>query len=197
MSTESDEALIGRITRQCQIIIGALITGVVVFLGIAAMVDVTQKPGGGAGGGPAVGPAVPPGLGFGELVTWLAIGFAVLDVPLSFIVPYLIVQQNRRAIAAGKWPVSGSSLDSSAAAQSDATKLATVYQIQLIAGAALNEGAAFFAGVAYLLGSNPIALGVAIALLGLIVFRFPTPHRVALWLARQEEMLFLERQAAI
>jgi len=62
-------------------------------------------------------------------------------------------------------------------------------------GAALNEGAAFFAGVAYLIGKDPIALGAGFLLVGALVVRFPTAHRVALWIAKQEEMLFLERQA--
>ena len=79
--------------------------------------------------------------------------------------------------------------------QTDAGKLATVFSTQLIVGAALNESAAFFAGLAYLIGKDPIALGVAILLLGAIVARFPTTHRVALWITRQEEMLSLERQA--
>jgi hypothetical protein len=199
MSTESDEALIGRVARQSQIIVGALITGVVIFLGIATVVDVTPfpppRPGAGAGAGGVMG--APRELDAGQLLTWLAVGSAALSLPLSFIVPNLIVKQNRRAIAAGKWPLSQTSFNSSAATDSDTGKLATVYSTQLILGAALIEGAAFFAGVTYLLTKNPIVLGVAILLVVVMVLRLPTAHRVTLWISKQEEMLFLERQAAV
>ena len=80
--------------------------------------------------------------------------------------------------------------------QTDTGRLAVVYSTQLIVGAALNEGAAFFAGVAYLIGKDPIALGVGLFLVGVLIARFPTTDRVARWIARQEEMLLVERQGA-
>jgi hypothetical protein len=111
-----------------------------------------------------------------------------------------MAQQNRRAIAAGRWspPGQGGPSEgqiSSAALQADAGKLALVYQVQLIVGAALNEGVAFFAGIAYLIEKHPIALGLAVLLLAGLVVRFPTSRRVALWIDRQQEQLIQERQA--
>jgi hypothetical protein len=74
--------------------------------------------------------------------------------------------------------------------------LAVVYQTQLIIGAAIDEGAAFFAGIAYLIGKNSIALGAAILLLAGLLARFPTRERVARWIEHQREKLILERSEA-
>ena len=54
---------------------------------------------------------------------------------------------------------------------------------------------AFFAGVAYLIGKDPIALGVGFVLVGVLLARIPTRQRVASWIERQEEQLISERQA--
>jgi hypothetical protein len=199
MSTDSDAALIGRITRECQIIIGTMMTGVVFFLGFMTAIRATPPPqpaatpGGGAG---ASGPAAPQqGIDAGRLWTWLAVGVAALDLPLSVILPNLMTGQNRRAMAQGKSTAPQTSLDGTELIESDTGKLAMAYQSQLTLGAALNEGAAFLACIAYRMGRDPITLGVAILLLGAIAVRFPTTHRVSLWIAREEEMLSLERQA--
>jgi hypothetical protein len=63
-------------------------------------------------------------------------------------------------------------------------------------GAALNEGPAFFASLAYLIGSHPIALGLAVLLIGALIVRFPTRLRIASWIDRQQELLIQDRQAA-
>ena len=214
MSTISDQDFIDRVTRQCQIIIGALIVGVVVFLGIAtAIAQLTNGPTqAGAGAKPADAQGQPADANLnarpvgepdiGTILTWLAVAFAAVTLPLSFVVPRLVAQQNRRAIATGTWPgMKGSSpatpTTHEAALQTDAGKLAMVYQTQLIIGAALNEGVTFFAAVAYLIGNNPIALGLGILLVGGLIARFPTKDRVALWIDRQHEQLILDKQAAI
>ena len=110
----------------------------------------------------------------------------------------MVAQQNRRAIAAGTWRRQFRDAgDPQEALQTDAGKLAMVYQTQLIIGAALNEGVTFFAAIAYLIGKNPIALGLGILLVGGLIARFPTKDRVALWIDRQQEQLILDKQAAI
>jgi hypothetical protein len=67
---------------------------------------------------------------------------------------------------------------------------------QFIAGAALNEGPAFFASIAYMIVSRPVALGVALLLLGALIIRFPTRPRIASWIEGQQELLVQDRQAA-
>jgi hypothetical protein len=216
MSTISDQASIGGIARTSQIIVGALIASVLVFLAIAFLVDLGQTApapaGAGAGGGEVHGNAADAKANanaraaanpdaFDTMITYLAVAFGVVALPLSFIVPALVANQNRRAIAAGTWAHQASGGVTAhqiipEAIKTDAAKLAMVYPTQLIIGGALNEGAAFFAGVAYMIGKDPIALGLAFLLLGGLVVRFPTTGRVQLWIDQQQEKLILERQAA-
>ena len=64
------------------------------------------------------------------------------------------------------------------AATTPLTGLPAAFLTQLIIGAAMNEGAAFFALVAYLIEKNPIALGLAVVLIAGVITRFPTAGRV-------------------
>jgi hypothetical protein len=197
MSTDGDDAVIGKYARQARIIIGALVAGVAIFLGIATVVDLRPGAAAGADAGRGGPPPPQPAADVGRVITWLAVGFAALTLPLSFIMPGVITSQNRRAIAAGKAapaPDPHFGVDTN---QSDTGRLAGVYMTQLIVGAAQAEGAAFFAGVAYMLGKDPIALGAAIVMVAAILVRFPTDRRVAQWIERQQELLLLERQALI
>jgi hypothetical protein len=196
MSTDGDDAAIGKYARQARIIICALVAGVAVFLVIATVVDV--RPGAAAGAGGGGGPAPPqPAADVGRVITWMAVGIAALALPLSFVVPVVITNQGRRAIATGK-PAPAPNPDFGADTdQSDTGRLAGLYMNQLIIGAAQAEGAAFFTAIAYMLGKDPIALGAAIVLVAAILVRFPTDERVARWIDRQQELLLLERQAPI
>ena len=71
-----------------------------------------------------------------------------------------------------------------------------VYHTQMIVGAAINEGAAFFAGVVYLITKNPVALGVGLLLVAVMVARFPTATRIQRWVEMQHEKLREEQQTA-
>ncbi len=199
MSNVNDEASIGGAVRQGQIIVIALALGVTAFLVLAIVVNPGANPVGPAAGAGAAAPRQGPDVG--QLLTWIAVAMTATLLPLSFIVPELIAGQNRRAIAAGKWTLPQGrggaqvSLYSPEALATDAGKLAVVYSIQLIVGAALNEAPAFLAGVAYLIGKDPIALGGGLALVGVLLARIPTRQRVASWIERQEELLISERQA--
>jgi hypothetical protein len=213
MSMIGNHDFIDQVTRTSQIIVGALILGVVVMLGVATVVAQQTKadaqPGAGAKPADAQGKPADANLNdrptaeqdMAMIITWVAVASAAVVLPLSFVLPRLVAQQNRRAIAAGTWPVmkggSPSTPISHEAIQTDAGKLAMVYQTQLIIGAALNEGVAFFAAIAYLIGKNPIALGLGILLVGGLIARFPTKDRVELWIDRQQEQLILDKQAAI
>jgi hypothetical protein len=79
----------------------------------------------------------------------------------------------------------------------DTGRLLPVYTTQLIMGAAINEGMAFFAAIAFMLERHPIALGTAIVLLGGLVARFPTVDRVNAWIDRQLGLLQAERQSLL
>ena len=204
----NESELIDSTTRTCQIIGGALIMGVVSMVGVATVID--PMGGGRARAGVVDGLKRDPGLAqraerndVSDLLKWLAVGFTAVTLPLSFWLPRWITAQNRRSIAAGTWAPQGRINTTSdptpfgpEALKSDTGKLAVVYQTQFIIGAALNEGPAFFAVIAYMMGRNPIALGLAAVLLAAILVRFPTRVRVGDWMERQQELLEEDRLAA-
>jgi hypothetical protein len=201
MSMIGNENFIDQVTLQSRIIVGALILGVVVALGVATVVDL--RPNTAAPPGARANPAQtriepePDRPSMGTIITWVAVALAAMALPLSFVVPRLVAQQGRRAIAAGTWSATMKMPIAPEASPTDADKLAMVYQTQLIIGAAMNEGAAFFAAISYLIEKDPIALGLGILLVGGLIARFPAKDRVALWIDRQQEQLILDKQAAI
>jgi hypothetical protein len=200
MSDMNDPDVIQPITRTCQIIVGALIMGVVFFLAITmflvspAMNPAPVPAGGEAGGAALLGPAGPEL----PLITYIAVALSVAGLVLSFIVPNIFVTNARRQIAKGTW-TPPATRDPSPPARiypaGDTGKLAMLYQTQLIIGSALCEGMAFFATIAYLLERNPMALVTAIVLIGGLIARFPTADRVNAWLDQQQSKLQIERQA--
>jgi hypothetical protein len=210
MATFNDQDYIGKITRTSQILVGALVAGVLIFLAIAWFVDVGPVAPAPAGPGAAQGaaPGNAPGAGaagdaafVARLLTYMAVCWAAVAIALSFLVPALVAKQQRRQIASGTWapPTQQGGRGSQIRPESwntDSGKLAAVYQQQLIIGAALVEGAAFFTGVAYMLGRDPIALGVALLLVAMLVLQFPTIQRVERWIDGQQEKLTEDRQMA-
>ncbi len=206
MSNMTDPDALRPLVRTCQIIIGALITGVFFFLLITLFITHVIMPPAAPVGGMAVGAgAIPiPAPGGGSLplplITLIAVAFGIMNLAMSFVVPKLVVDQGRRKTA-----LEGPD----AVAKSDPTgpkqlypagytgKLAVLFQTQLIIGAALLEAAAFFAVIAYLLERSPIALLTALVLLGVMFTRFPTGDRVNNWLDQQLSLLQEERQSAV
>lgn len=200
MPDMNDPDVLEPITRTCQIIVIALIMGVSIFLLITLfLVPTAINPGPApAAGGPGA-PALPPLAGPGvPLITYIAVGMGIAGLVLSFIIPSMIVASARRKIAKGTWTPTATSDPTQPAKiypAGDTGKLAFVYQTQLIIGSALCEGMAFFAGVAYMLERNPLALGMALILLAAMAVRFPTRNRVNAWIDQQQSMLQTERQA--
>jgi hypothetical protein len=75
----------------------------------------------------------------------------------------------------------------------DALSLLQVYQTRTIVSAAMFEGLAFFATIAYLVEGNPISLGVAVAMILGVAAHFPTPGRIIGWVDRQLEAVEVEK----
>jgi hypothetical protein len=122
----------------------------------------------------------------------------IVALVMSFFVPNIFVSTARKEIAKGIWNSPANPDTSKSVAiktDTDAGKLAVVYQTQLIIGAAMLEGVAFFAGVAYFLERNYIALILAGIMLGCLIARFPTVDRVTVWIDRQQSMLTEERSS--
>jgi len=202
MSDMTDPDALQPIIRTCQIIVGAMIMGVATFLAIALFVTqvavnpALAPPGGGAGGAAIAAP----GDSSLPVITYLAVASGLIVLVLSFVVPKINIARARRQIAlAGPIATTeGVPPEPKQLYPAGYTgKLAQLYQTQLIIGAAMLEGAAFFATIAYMLERNPIALATAIVLLGALVARFPTSDRVNAWLDRQLGLLQEERQSAI
>jgi len=216
MSMTDDPNVIDSATRRTRYLFAYFLVGVTVFLGFsiyqAAYSGVVQGPnvqpraGPGAARGKVAGanavprPATRSG-DLGETLAWIAVAVAAVALVLSFVVPWRIVHQSRWRMAGGYWSpppartTVGLFVDPEAI-RSDTGKLAFVYGTQLVLGAAFNEGAAFLAALAYMVGKNPIALGVAILLLAATLVRLPTRAGVASWIDRQQEWLMQERRAS-
>ena len=190
MSSMTDSDALVPFIRVCQIIVGALIMGVVMFLVMVVLViprfdggaPVKAEVAGAADVGPAT--ALP-------IITYVALAMGASVLVLSFLIPQVSVSQARRQIAKGTAPKPGRT------AEEDTASLLPIYQTQLIIGAALLEGGAFFATVAYMLERRPMALAAAGVLLGVLVTRFPTIDRLRGWMDRQTEIPLEERQTLV
>ncbi len=202
MSDMTDPDALQPIIRTCQIIVGALIMGVMTFLAIVLFAippllnPAPAFPGEGAGGAAIAAP----GNSSLSVISYLAVAVGLMDLVLSFVVPRMNADRARRQMALeGPTAITkgGPSEPKQLYPAGYTGKLAQLYQTQLIIGSALLEGAAFFATIAYMLERNPLALATAIVLLGTLAARFPTSDRVNAWLDRQLGLLQEERQSAI
>ncbi len=194
MSDMTDPEALQPVIRTCQIIVAALIMGVVLFLVITLVaIPPLMKP------QPAL-PGEGPGISGMPLITYIATAVGLLNLVLSIIVPKISTDGARRQMALGRSPATvkgGSSEPKQLYPEEYSGKLMTLYQTQLIVGAAILEGGAFFAAIAYMLERNPIAMVTAGVLLGALSARWPTSDRISVWLDRQLALLQEERQSSI
>jgi len=130
-------------------------------------------------------------LGFKPRVTGSDVVSSYTDNVLR-VVAHLMALETKTA-SAREEPPAGKPLDPA----STTGKLVQLFQSQLIIGAALLEGAAFFAGIAYMLERSPLALATAIVLLIALAARFPTSGRVHAWFDRQRELIEEDRLSTI
>jgi hypothetical protein len=149
-----------------RIIVMALATSVVAFA-IAAIAIRMQQ-------------AAAPANDVGWTLAVLGIAAAPVAFVLSRFVPGLFVAKSRRQIARGQFgpaaaanPNQIGGVQSGLAQLGDDGKLFMVYQTKTILSAALLEGAAFLNIVAFLLGGNPVALGLGALLALAIAAMFP------------------------
>ena len=166
---------LGPVLQQLQIIVGALVAGCVFLLVVALLVSRGMD----AGGDP-------------PLVSYIAIGSAVMAVLARVALPHTIVAAGRRKILseAGHHAARGDRLDRSAATAGLLQLLPTA----TIVACALLEGTTFFLLVAYLIEQWLPALVIAVAMIFLLVLHVPTRSRVVHWIDDQLALLEQERQ---
>ena len=183
MSTFDESSALSGVLQTLRIIVGTLVAGPVFFLVVVLFLR-SQAP---ANPPPAAGLTPAPQVAGLPLLTVMAGVFALTLLPLSVVLPRMVAASAVRQVAKQSWspPPSYSLRLPHASEWSDRLKLAFVYQTQLILGAAMNEGAAFFAVIAYFLEGSPIALGLALVLIAGVAARFPTRERFDGWFDAQ------------
>ncbi|MGO8689208.1 MAG: hypothetical protein ACLQLG_06205 [Thermoguttaceae bacterium] len=178
MRDDSWQEAVGQFTLALQIIVAALVAGVLFFLAVVLLV---------------VRPAIhPPGI-----LTAVAVVFAGMMVVARAVVPRAVVAMARRRILAGTFQLPGrgpwGNQGQDIAADDDGRRLLAVYQQKTIMGAAMLEGCAFLAAIVYLAEGSLPSLALAAVLLVGIAAHFPTRGRITDWIQRQLELLEQER----
>ena len=185
MHDESWREAATRQVRVLQIIVGALVAGVVFFLMIALILR------------------QPADLAPGTLTAVAVIfsGAILITYPVAM---RILVATARRQVLAGTFRVADpwkcGSLGTSdrgasdlGAGLSDAECLLSLFQRKTIFGAAMVEGCTFFAVIAYFIDGGFVSLGLAVALSAGLAAHFPTLSRITGWVDRQIELLEQER----
>jgi hypothetical protein len=170
------------ILRILKIITLAMCLGPLIFLGIIAYIFDQQGRG-----------LVLPG----DLapVTLAALAFFAVGVPISFVLPGVVLRNAVSRIASGTWQPPQSDYGRVLPGPfTDTEKLMLSRQNAHIIGMALLEGPTMMALIALMLEGQVLALAAAGLGLLLILARFPTEGRIRPWLEEQTERLTQLRQ---
>jgi len=143
--------------RVMQIIAGALMMGVITFLGVVLVITKGDVLGQGNPG----------------IVTFIATGFAGLMIVNHLVIPGLVMKAQLNQL---KFQDFGQQ-----DAESKVASLLGIYRTRLIMTLALLEAAAFFNLVSVIIENHLLSLSAAIVLLGLMAVRFPTRTKVSWW----------------
>ena len=162
-----------KVLMTMRIIAGALMTGVVLFAGIATMVLLN----------PPVGQGQQPGQVDPTPMIYFGIGGAVLAVVLRFVLPSMIARSMVAGIA--KMAKDGTSTGS----KELFGRLLTVAQTKMIIEDAFLEGACFFNLIVVMTSRSPIPAGVVGGLFILLAANFPTMFKLGRWLDDQRHAL--------
>jgi hypothetical protein len=166
-----------QVLRVMQIIAFALISGVVVFGGVASFIVF--------GRADAVQPNGPPRdpEGPANILVYLSAGMAFLNVALSFFVSNLVARSGVQEVA--KKVHEGTSTGP----KELFGRLLGVAQTRMIIAMALVEGAEFFCLIAFMQSKSLISLAIVGALLLVMAIHFPTKFKLARWLEDQQRLL--------
>ncbi len=159
--TVEDQEQMSKVLRTSQIIVVALLTGIMIFLGIAIF-KVSENP---------------PILAGPPIVTYVCFGFLFLETIAWLIVPGVVGKELVRRIAQNQFPPTKSGEQFS-----DLHSLALAHQTVTIIAAALVEGGAFFTIIAFLIeGQNTALIATGYTIL-LLLLTFPTRVKLRSWI---------------
>jgi len=188
MSDNSWQEQAATTVRILQIIVGAMATGAFIFLLVALTIGQQFKP-------PRPILLVP--------LIWIVAVVVGVELIARTVVLGNIVRKARRELINGTYPPVDprqriGSLASDVADKPpdpcrDATSLLSVFQQKTIVSAAMFEGCACFAMIAYLVEGNPLSLGLALLLAVAVAAHLPSQSRAIAWVERQMETLQLEK----
>jgi hypothetical protein len=172
MLSDPQRTYIRNVTRTLQILVGAMASGVLVFLVIAVFV----RPSNGQPRAPDSQP----------LITYIAIGMSLVIGAAWIIIPSAFERRMRESLIkrdSKEWGIVKNLPN--AEELGDAVPLANIYQTGTIIRVALLEGTAFLAGVAFMVERQPIALVIGGVLWLMILSHIPTVARVENWVATE------------
>lgn len=164
--------------QNMQIVVGALITGVLIFMGVAIVIGQTSPPPRSAGSGPPI-------------FLYFGAGMIALIFVTRSVVLNAMARSALHGIARGTWqPLQGRMPlppDEAAflAQNGDAGKLLQLYRMKSIVGAALYESPAFFLIIAYIVERRVESLALAVVPLAALALQMPTATGVDHWVSEQ------------
>ncbi len=168
--SSDNHLLLAQRCRTMQILVAALVSGVVTFLGFVVFPF-----------RPEVGD---------PLLAYVGFALAVAAIGAWLVVPKLVTSKMVSAIASGNIPPTLARAVGSD--RSAVSLLSSVYQTRLILASALLEGAAFFNVIAYMFEGHWLSIGVVLILLVMLLSGWPTVGRLDSWIRRQQENVQLE-----
>lgn len=186
MNDDSWHDAIARRVVTAQFVVGALVSGCVMFLGVVLVVDFAPRPAPAGGNGP-------------DVLTYASVFFALGALFARGVVQTMIASRGRETIVDGSFDASKldraqENLAPFLEATGDAGRLWLVFLSRTIVTAAIPEGAAFFCLVAYLLEGSWLSLGLAVLLILSVAVMFPTRRSVIRWIEHQLELVDEQRQ---
>lgn len=177
MLDEPQREYVNKVTFTMQIITVAMATGVLVFAGVVIVLFQNDDP---------------QEKDFQPLITYAAAAFGIVALLSATVVPRLVGANTRRNFVAGNLPQMKNQMPP--AETGEVGLLVAMYQVQLIIGVAILEGAAFFNVSANMLEGQTISLVMAALLLVAIFFKFPTRGSIENWI--NDELKSIEKLRA-
>lgn len=131
----------------------------------------------------------------GQLLTYIAIAFAITALLTRTIVPSVMLSHGRRKIANGAWPMTPKSGSSQSLMRleraGEAGKVWMMLSATTIVAAALIDGATLFLLIAYMIEQSLPAMVLAVAMILTLALHIPTRASAFRWV---EDQLVLVRQ---